>query len=198
MEVCQSVTIDRPVAVVWRVLEDVTLVAQCLPGAKLTEDLGGDRYKGTVAIKLGPVLANFACEIQVERDAPNFVGKVIGKGSDSRTASRAQAETTYHLVSTNGGADTQIDIVSNIMLSGMLAQFGKGAVITEIATRLTQAFAANLREHVIRDGSAAAPTAPPVMQAEPIKAQQLLFSILWARLAALGKRFTSLFARSRG
>ena len=54
---------------VWRFFDDIPQVAACLPGAELTEDLGDDRYRGKVAIRMGPVKLQFAGTAEIkERD----------------------------------------------------------------------------------------------------------------------------------
>ena len=47
--------VAQPLATVWHYFDDIAAVAGCLPGAELTEDLGDDRYKGRVAVRMGPV-----------------------------------------------------------------------------------------------------------------------------------------------
>src|SRR3954453_19090223 len=52
MKIEKSFQISRPRETVWDAFADVRLVADCLPGASITEDLGGGNYKGNFAIKL--------------------------------------------------------------------------------------------------------------------------------------------------
>ncbi len=47
--------VAEPVEKVWQFFENIPQVAACLPGAELTEDLGGEKYKGRVAVRMGPV-----------------------------------------------------------------------------------------------------------------------------------------------
>jgi hypothetical protein len=39
----------------WKVLMDIARIAPCMPGAALTQVVDDRTYKGTVAVKLGPV-----------------------------------------------------------------------------------------------------------------------------------------------
>lgn len=190
MEVRQTIEIDRPVSIVWAALGDIPLIAECLPGAKLTQDLGDGRYKGTVAIKLGPVSANFSGEASLSREPETYSGRVVGKGADGRTSSRAQAEMDYRVLAVDEGRKTRIEIVAKIVLSGMLAQFGKAAVVNEIAARLAQEFAGNLRTRLVEtpDPSDASDAAPAVRPDNVIKADRLFVQALWACLVAWFKR----------
>jgi carbon monoxide dehydrogenase subunit G len=52
--------VAQPVDKVWTFFDDIPQVASCLPGAELPESLGDGKYKGQVAIRLGPVRLRFA------------------------------------------------------------------------------------------------------------------------------------------
>ena len=61
--------VAQPVEKVWQFFDDIPQVAACLPGAELTEDLGDDKYKGRVAVRMGPVRLQFAGTAEItERD----------------------------------------------------------------------------------------------------------------------------------
>ena len=49
----------------WMVLQDVTAVANCMPGAAITEQVDATHYKGAVKVKVGPAVAAFAGDIDV-------------------------------------------------------------------------------------------------------------------------------------
>src|SRR6266700_200567 len=61
--------VAEPVEKVWQFFDNTPQVAACLPGAELTEDLGDDKYKGKVAVRMGPVRLQFAGTADItERD----------------------------------------------------------------------------------------------------------------------------------
>ena len=61
--------VAEPVEKVWQFFENIPQVAACLPGAELTEDLGNEKYKGKVAVRMGPVRLQFAGTADItERD----------------------------------------------------------------------------------------------------------------------------------
>jgi len=79
---------------VWRFFDNIPQVAACLPGAELTENLGDDKYKGKVAIRMGPVRMQFAGTADItERDdaAKRIVPDVATEIAGVRQA-RARAE----------------------------------------------------------------------------------------------------------
>jgi carbon monoxide dehydrogenase subunit G len=143
MKIEKSFAINRARDAVWDAFGDVRLVAACLPGASIGEDLGGGNYKGSFALKLGPMAASFGGEVAIERKREDWMAIVSGKGADRRSGSRANGSMTYRLSGGEGGAPTRVDVVSEINLAGALAQFGKAGVIQEVASRLTNEFVRN-------------------------------------------------------
>ena len=69
MLITNDFEVAEPVDQVWQFFQNIPQVAACLPGAQLTEDLGDDKYKGTVAVRMGPVRLQFAGTADItERD----------------------------------------------------------------------------------------------------------------------------------
>lgn len=155
MKIEKSFTLPHSPERVWDGLSDVAVVAECLPGAQLLEALGEDRYKGRFSVRLGPLAAAFDGEAAIERRPQEQVAVVSGKGSDSRSSSRASGGMTYRLFSEEGGQATRVEVVAEIALTGALAQFGKSGVMQEVANRITAQFVENFGAHL-------ADTAPQV------------------------------------
>ena len=202
MKIEKSFQISRPRETVWDAFADVHLVADCLPGASITEDLGGGNYKGRFAIKLGPMAASFGGDVSIERKREDLTAIVSGKGADQRSGSRASGSMTYRLSAGEGSAPTHVDVLSEINLAGALAQFGKAGVIQEVASRLTNEFVRNFEakleaEAPAQDGAALMSSigsaSPPHHAGEKpapqaLDAGNLLWSILRDRMAALLRR----------
>jgi carbon monoxide dehydrogenase subunit G len=144
VQITRTFQIAYPLDTVWRAMSDVHLVASCLPGAAVTEELGDDRYKGSFHIKVGPLAAAFAGEVSIARQPGLHIATVTGKGTDPRSTSRASGTMTYRLLAT-GDATTQVEVESTLNLAGALAQFGKAGVVQEIASRITATFVQNLQ-----------------------------------------------------
>ena len=142
----------------WLGLSDIHLVAGCLPGASITEQIAPDEYKGKLSVKVGPLAAGFDGLISIERDQAERVAIVTGKGADAKSSSRVTAKMRYQVTpGTNGGA--HVDIVSDISLAGALAQFGKAAVMQEIANRMTNEFVRQFESRLAAQEAAAPATA---------------------------------------
>jgi carbon monoxide dehydrogenase subunit G len=173
-------------------MNDVYFVAQCLPGASIVEDLGEHRYKGRMSVKVGPMAAAFDGEVEIESQPREWTAIVSGKGADARSSSRATGAMTYQLTEGSSSGATRVDVVSDINLAGPLAQFGKGAVMHEVANRITAEFVKNFERAL----SAAPETAPAgalesSSSSQPLDAGNLLWSILRERFLALFRRRSS-------
>jgi carbon monoxide dehydrogenase subunit G len=196
MDIRQRFIVEHPVETVWRSLSDIPLVVSCLPGAELTEQIDDARYKGRMRIKLGPIAAAFAGEAMVTRDDAAHTGTVEGSGADGKSGSRAKARMSYRLLPEQGGSATAVEMEADIALTGALAQFGRSAIINDIAARLTEDFArtlqGRLKELAAGERGNAAPASPP-SEPQAIDAGNLLLSALRRRIFAFLRR---LFGRA--
>jgi aerobic carbon-monoxide dehydrogenase small subunit len=73
---------------------------------------------------------------------------ILGAGRDRLGASRASGELEYRLSAEQGGAATRLDITVRALLLGPLAQFGRSAIVTDLAARLSEVFARNLERRL--------------------------------------------------
>lgn len=130
--------VAAPVAAVWGVLSDVRLLASCLPGAELTEDLGGDRYAGRARVALGPIRLSFdGVAHVVERDPDGHRMLVLAMGSDAGGGG-TQARLT--LVATPTAAGARLSAAADVYLTGRIAQFGR-ALAGDVSRRMFEQFA---------------------------------------------------------
>ena len=188
----QSFIVRHPRAVVWRFMEDVERVAACMPGAALTGPVRDGRLEGRIAIKLGPIGATFAGEGTVALDAAAYRGVIEGAGRDKRSATRAKGRVAYRLIEEGGGAATRVEVAVAFSLAGPLAQFSRGGIVTDLAARLSAAFADNLQARLdaAAGGTPAGATEPAAAR---LDAGGLLVSVLWARIKAV---LAALFGRA--
>jgi carbon-monoxide dehydrogenase small subunit len=147
IEIRQSLVIARPQAEVWSFLGQIERVVPCMPGATLS-GVQGDRLRGQLAIKLGPIAAAFDGEVRVVRDNAMQRGMILGAGRDRLGASRASGELEYRLSAEQGGAATRLDITVRALLLGPLAQFGRSAIVADLAARISEIFARNLERRL--------------------------------------------------
>jgi len=146
MQIKNSFEVAQPVDKVWRFFDDIPQVAACLPGTELTDDLGDNKYRGKVAIRMGPVKLQFAgiAEIRERDDAARRI-VVDAAGSDERGRGQAAMSGRAGLVPTAGG--TRVDVDLDLQLSGAAAQYGRG-MISDVTAILMSDFAANLQRRI--------------------------------------------------
>ena len=147
MKIDNQFIIEHSPTIVWAGLSDIYTVAEWLPGASVADALPNNRYRGRFAVKLGPLAATFEGELEIEHDLNTQSATVSGKGTDTRSSSRAQASLHYQLEPTDAG-HTKVRITTNLTLTGALAQFGKAAVIQQVANRITVEFVAAFEQRL--------------------------------------------------
>jgi len=146
MQIKNSFEVAQPVDKVWRFFDDIPQVAACLPGTKLTDDLGGNRYRGTVAIRMGPVKLQFAGTAEIrERDDAARRLVVDAAGSDERGRGQAAMSGTASLSPAHGG--TRVDVDLDLQLSGAAAQYGRG-MINDVTAILMSDFATSMQRRI--------------------------------------------------
>jgi carbon monoxide dehydrogenase subunit G len=138
MKIENSFTVDAPIAEAWVLLTDLAEIAPCLPGAKLTDETDGV-YSGGVKIKVGPVTAEYKGSAEfVQKDDDAYRAVIDGRGRDTRGAGNAQALITAQMTAV--GDKTQVEIETDLKVSGKVAQFGRG-VMQDVSTKLLGQFA---------------------------------------------------------
>lgn len=182
MQITQEFEVAQPVAAVWDFFQDVPAVAQCLPGAELTEDRGDGTYAGKVEVKLGPMSAAFEGEATVTPDAANRTGQIAGKGVDKRGGSRGQVKVEYRLAESANGTTVSVD--ADVTLSGAAAQFGRTGLINEMSKRLIGDFVSCLEGKL---GAATEAEAETITAGE-VSGVSLFFSSLFAPIVRFFKK----------
>src|SRR5580704_4542817 len=152
----------------WTVLMDIRRVAPCMPGAALTEIIDPQNFRGKIAVRLGPVALAFAGNVAFENvDEANHSAKVKAQGSDDKGRGSANATATFRIEPS--GAGSRVQIHTDLMLSGAVAQYGRGVgMIQATAAQIIGQFAANLRKQLEdRRPAAAVPTLAPAPVSAP-------------------------------
>jgi len=138
--------VAQPVDKVWHFFDDIPQVAACLPGAELTEDLGDEKYKGKVAVRMGPVKLQFAGTAEIkERDDAGKRIVVDAAGADEKGRGQAAMLLTARLTQVAGG--TKVSVDQDLQLQGAAAQYGRG-MISDVTTVLMHDFAANMQRRI--------------------------------------------------
>ena len=188
MEFGNSFTVPLPPDETWGLLRDIERIAPCMPGATLIETVDKDTYKGEVSVRLGPVSVTFKGQAKFETvDDVVRSALVIADGKDAKGRGGANATVNFTVAPDEAGS--VVDIHTNLMLSGSIAQYGRGVgMIQGLANQLIGQFADALKADLAAQSVAVeAPTSPPA--AEPISGFSLVFNMLWDAIRRLfGKK----------
>src|SRR6516225_2994036 len=151
--------VTEPVEKVWQFFENIPQVAACLPGAELTEDLGDDKYKGKVAVRMGPVRLQFAGTADItERDEAAKRVVVHASGADEKGRGQANMVVTASL--SRAGRGTKVGVTQDLQLSGAAAQYGRG-MISDVSAVLMRDFSVNMANRIDRAERGLAPADQP-------------------------------------
>jgi carbon monoxide dehydrogenase subunit G len=167
MEITKTFVVRASPEATWAFLTDPRRVAQCLPGAAITEQIDERTHAGTITMKVGPVTAAFKGTMRFERlDAAARTAEIVGSGQDVRGKGGANMRMTSRLVERAPG-ETEVTITSDVNIIGSLAQFGRG-IIQDIADQVFEKFIVAVRaqletaaEPARPVGGEPSPPAPP-------------------------------------
>lgn len=167
MELTNEFRVGVPVEQAWEVLTDVERIAPCMPGAQLQE-VEGDEYRGIVKVKVGPITAQYkGTATFAERDDTAHRAVLTAEGRETRGQGNASATVTATLVPDGDG--TKVTVVTDLTVTGRVAQFGRG-VLADVSAKLLGQFVDCLETSVLAgpEGQSAAPA--PDAEAAPTTA----------------------------
>ena len=152
--------VPAPPEAAWDLLMDVPRVIPCMPGAELTEAVDESTWKAKMSVKLGPMSFAFATDVKREdTDEDARRAKLSARAREMRGRGGGQATIESALAPVDGG--TRVHIVTDLTLSGPVAQYGRG-MVQDVAAQLTSRFADCLKAELApREEREAAPGAPP-------------------------------------
>ena len=127
MELSNEFEVSVGIDEAWTILTDLERIAPCLPGAQLDE-VEGDEYRGRVKVKVGPITAQYKGTARiVERDDAAHTALVEATGRDTRGQGNATATIRAELSATSDTI-THVSLVTDLAVTGKVAQFGRGAM----------------------------------------------------------------------
>ncbi len=135
--------VEEPIDKVWASVADPMEIVTCVPGASITEKIDDQNYKGEVETKFGPIKVKYDGEIKIEElDEANHKMVLKGKGLDSKGKGSADMVMTGTLTEEDG--KTKVVFNMNIVIVGMLAQFGS-RLINDVSDQLLNQFVNNFK-----------------------------------------------------
>jgi carbon monoxide dehydrogenase subunit G len=166
MELTHRFTVPVPVDEAWAHFNDIASVAECFPGATVTS-ADSDSFAGSVKVKLGPIaLVYNGSGTFTEKDEAAHRMVVDAKGKDKRGNGTAGA--VVSMAMTEAGTSTDIEVLTDLAITGKPAQFGRG-VMQDVSDKLLGQFVACLEQRFAGAGA----TTPPAAEPEPTLTDEL-------------------------
>lgn len=143
----QTVDLDSDINKVWAFVMDVPSMAKCIPGVESVEDLGNEKYKVVMKIRVGPIGLSLQSELSVaSKDEATHTAALRVDAADKRVGGAVKSTMTMHLEA--AGSGTQMHVVTDAQVMGRIGDFGQ-PVIRKKADQMLQEVAANLRKALV-------------------------------------------------
>ena len=145
MELSHRFTVPIGVEETWAHFNDIASVAECFPGAQVTE-ADAESFSGSVKVKLGPIALQYnGSGTFVEKDAEAHRFVVDAKGKDKRGNGTAGAKVTVTM--SDAGGSTDVSVETDLAITGKPAQFGRG-VMQDVSDKLLGQFVTCLEQRL--------------------------------------------------
>lgn len=152
IEIEKEFDVPQSIDDVWAFLTDPERIVQCLPGARLVEEIDERTFKGEIGMKLGPIGTTFQGVIRFdELDEERHHVVMTGQGKDERGTGSVRMTMTSTLTPGEEGG-TSVWVSQTVALSGRLASFGRGGVIQSVADLVFGRFTGCVREKLAEVG----------------------------------------------
>jgi len=169
MELSHRFTVPIGVEETWAHFNDIASVAECFPGAQVTE-ADEESFSGSVKVKLGPIALVYngsGTFVEKDEEAHRFV--VDAKGKDKRGNGTAGAKVTVSMAEAGGSTDVSVE--TDLAITGKPAQFGRG-VMQDVSDKLLGQFVACLEQRLAgpaesSDATDSSPGAASLVGGEP-------------------------------
>ncbi|SDC01394.1 SRPBCC family protein [Nocardioides lianchengensis] len=171
MDLQHRFTVPTSVDETWAHFNDIASVAECFPGATVTS-VEPDTFAGSVKVKLGPIALVYSGSGRfVEKDEAAHRFVVEANGKDKRGNGTAGATVTLSMAP--GPAGTDVEVLTDLAITGKPAQFGRG-VMQDVSDKLLGQFVTCLEQRLsstpdpgVGGESATEPAPGPVASSPP-------------------------------
>jgi carbon monoxide dehydrogenase subunit G len=166
IQIEKTFVLKAPRGAVWDFLTDPEKVARCLPGAAITGKLDEQSWGGTITVKVGPVTANYRGKMRFERlDEAAGEAEIVASGQETRGKGGADMKMKSRVAERAPG-ETEVTVVSDVNVVGVLAQFGRG-MIQDVSDQLFGKFTDCMRRELETPDASAAVQSPAGLPEKP-------------------------------
>ncbi|TYC61746.1 2Fe-2S iron-sulfur cluster binding domain-containing protein [Rhodobacterales bacterium] len=139
----REVNLRHSPTMVWKHFSDLEAVAECLPGATLSEH-DDSTFAGHIGVAFGPIAAKFEGEGTYNTDNESRAGTVAGRGKDRGGQSAVEGELSYIIRPASGDPQASIvDVRLRFRIQGMLGQFNRPELVNGFVDYILGEFVAN-------------------------------------------------------
>jgi carbon monoxide dehydrogenase subunit G len=139
-------TVGVPVDQAWSRMLDLEKVAPCLPGAAIQEELDDGEYAGTMKVEIGPITVSYKGTVKFE-ETDESAHRAVLQATGREARGQGTATATIVSILREEGDGTRVNVETDMMLTGRVAQFGRG-LAQDVAKRMLDEFAACLEQEI--------------------------------------------------
>ncbi len=160
MEIANEFSLGLPLERAWPLLTNLERIAPAMPGVTV-DGVTGDDLHATMRVKVGPIGVTYRAVVTVVSADPASNTVVLrANGQEARGSGTVEATITALLRPVEDDAErTAVDLVTDVAVTGRIAQFG-GGVMREVADRLLRQFARRLEQQLVEQPELAELAAP--------------------------------------
>lgn len=171
MKLENSFQVTAPPEAAWELLMDVPRVIPCMPGAELVETIDESHWTARMRVKLGPISLSFLTDVR--REEVDEAGRRVRLATSAREErGRGAASATIESWLTSAEGRTEVTTVTDLALTGMAAQFGRG-LIPDVTAQLLESFAYCLEQQLVSQPEDSSAPAPAPAQPRPVSGLSL-------------------------
>ena len=121
MDLSASYTFAAPPAVVWNLLNDMEVVASCLPGCDRLEPIGEDKYRAELTLAVAAVSGRYSGTVTILDKRPPGSYRLVVEGTGK--SGFVKGEATVELVEEQGS--TIVNVKGEAQVGGLIARVGQ-------------------------------------------------------------------------
>jgi len=149
MKLDGSFEVNAPRDTVWQAIRDPGLMALCVPGCTMAEQVDDATYRAQVTVKFGPISARFNLMMEIEEEIAPVSVRSRTKGEEGTRASTVSSVNMLTLSETEPGV-TRVDWSTDFSISGRLGKYGLG-LMKKKAQSLSAEFVRNFTHKIEGD-----------------------------------------------
>jgi carbon monoxide dehydrogenase subunit G len=139
-------TVGVPVDQAWSRMLDLEKIAPCLPGAAIQEEMADGEYAGTIKVEIGPITVGYKGTVKFE-ETDESAHRAVLQATGRETRGQGTASATIVSTLREEGEGTRVNVETDLLLTGRVAQFGRG-IAQGVATEMLDEFAACLEREI--------------------------------------------------